>query len=212
MADYLLQPADPEPQEEDEKEGADPDNEKETKKGENKARSQRSNLVIFAVDISGSMSTTVEVPALQAEWSSVTGRGGGGGGPRYISRLEAIKEAVCRHLEHMSVTEPRNKVGGACLTEPRNKVGGAYKCMCILHYYTCNKRRTWWIFILSLYIVRISIDQLIMIMVSCYMKGPEPEWSNPENIFMKPHCSRVDIGQLRGQNGAFDTSLSTVEC
>ena len=56
------------------------------------------------------MSTTVEVPALQAEWSSVTGRGGGGGGPRYISRLEAIKEAVCRHLDHMSVTEPHNKV------------------------------------------------------------------------------------------------------
>ena len=112
VADYLLQPAEPEPQD-DEKEEAAPDNEK-GKKGESKAHSQRSNLVIFAVDISGSMSTTVEVPALQAEWSSVTGRGGGGGGPRYISRLEAIKEAVCRHLDHMSITEPRNKVGRSC--------------------------------------------------------------------------------------------------
>ena len=112
MTDYLLQPAEQEPQD-DEKEEAAPDNEK-GKKGESKARSQRSNLVIFAVDISGSMSTTVEVPALQAEWSSVTGRGGGGGGPRYISRLEAIKEAVCRHLDHMSITEPRNKVSRAC--------------------------------------------------------------------------------------------------
>ena len=112
VADYLLQPAEPEPQD-DEKEEAAPDNEK-GKKAESKARSQRSNLVIFAVDISGSMSTTVEVPALQAEWSSVTGRGGGGGGPRYISRLEAIKEAVCRHLDHMSITEPHNKVGRAC--------------------------------------------------------------------------------------------------
>lgn len=113
MADYLLEPAEPDPQEDDEKkEGADPDNEKDSKKAasESKSRSQRSNLVIFAVDISGSMSTTVEVPALQAEWSSVTGRGGGGTGPRYISRLEAIKEAVCRHLDHMSVTEPHNKV------------------------------------------------------------------------------------------------------
>lgn len=109
-ADYLLEPAPKEEEEEGEDE-AGPDNEKETKKGASKeARSQRSNLVIFAVDISGSMSTTVEVPALQAEWSSVTGRGGGGGGPRFISRLEAIKEAVCRHVDHMSVTEPRNKV------------------------------------------------------------------------------------------------------
>ena len=113
MADYLLEPAEPEPssEEDDEKgkENAGPDNDKERKKGDDgKGRSQRSNLVIFAMDISGSMSTTVEVPALQAEWSSVTGRGGGGA--RYISRLEAIKEAVCRHLDHMSVTEPHNKV------------------------------------------------------------------------------------------------------
>ena len=107
MADYLLQPA---PQEEaEEKEESSPDNDKEKGGAGKEARSTRSNLVIFAVDISGSMSTTVEVPALQAEWSSVTGRGGGGGA-RYISRLEAIKEAVCRHLDHMSVTEPRNKV------------------------------------------------------------------------------------------------------
>ena len=28
------------------------------------------------------------------------------------------------------------------------------------------------------------------------LKGPESEWSNPENLkfyFMKPHCSRVDM-------------------
>lgn len=114
VADYLLEPAEPEPSEDDgekEKEGAGPDNEKKKTAGGAKGPSKKSNLVIFAVDISGSMSTTVEVPALQAEWSSVTGRGGGGGGgARYISRLEAIKEAVCRHLDHMSVTEPHNKV------------------------------------------------------------------------------------------------------
>ena len=110
-----MEPAEPEPSEDDEKESTGPDNEKEGKKasgGGGKGPSKKSNLVIFAVDISGSMSTTVEVPALQAEWSSVTGRGGGGGGggARYISRLEAIEEAVCRHLDHMSVTEPHNKV------------------------------------------------------------------------------------------------------
>ena len=111
MADYLLEPAEPEPNSQEEgKESEGPDNEKEAGGRGGKGPSQKSNLVIFAVDISGSMSTTVEVPALQAEWSSVTGRGGGGGGARYISRLEAIKEAVCRHLDHMSVTEPHNKV------------------------------------------------------------------------------------------------------
>ncbi len=35
---------------------------------------------------------------------------GGGGGQRFVSRLDAVKEAVSRHLEHMAVTEPQNKV------------------------------------------------------------------------------------------------------
>lgn len=43
-----------------------------------------------------------------AEWTSVTGRSGGG--IRYVSRLEAIKEAVSRQLEHLAITEPKNKV------------------------------------------------------------------------------------------------------
>lgn len=98
---------------------------------------KKGGLVIFAVDISGSMCTTTEVPALQgitydlsinfllnipysvslsvmlismhcaAEWASAAGRGGG---TRYISRLEAIKEAVGRHLEHMALTNPNNTV------------------------------------------------------------------------------------------------------
>lgn len=114
VADYLIEPAEPEPSSQEEsseksvESAGGPDNEKDKKVTESEKRSKKSNLVIFAVDISGSMSTTVEVPALQAEWSSVTGRGRGGA--RYISRLEAIKEAVCRHLDHMSVTEPHNKV------------------------------------------------------------------------------------------------------
>lgn len=54
---------------------------------------------------------TVIVFHFAAEWSAAAGRGGGnGGGPRYISRLDAIKEAVCRHMAHMAITEPHNKV------------------------------------------------------------------------------------------------------
>ncbi len=73
-----------------------PDNDSATADSAKKP-SNCSTMVIFAVDVSGSMCTTTEVPALQAEWTSVTGRGGGGG-TRHISRLEAIKEAVSRHL------------------------------------------------------------------------------------------------------------------
>ena len=58
--EYLLEPAtQPEEEEEDEKE----DNDVAAKK--NPAVSNKSNLVIFAVDVSGSMATTTEVPALQ---------------------------------------------------------------------------------------------------------------------------------------------------
>ena len=42
-----------------------------------------------------------------AEWASAAGRGGGS---RYISRLQAIKEAVVRLLEHMALTKPKNTV------------------------------------------------------------------------------------------------------
>lgn len=49
-------------------------------------------------------------PYPTAEWSAATGRSGGGGDARYISRLQAIKEAVSRHMDHMALTEPHNKV------------------------------------------------------------------------------------------------------
>jgi hypothetical protein len=42
-----------------------------------------------------------------AEWASAAGRGGG---RRYISRLDAVKEAVARHLDHMALTFPNNTV------------------------------------------------------------------------------------------------------
>ena len=42
-----------------------------------------------------------------AEWASAAGRGGG---TKHISRLEAIKQAVDRHLEHMALTNPDNTV------------------------------------------------------------------------------------------------------
>ena len=60
--EYLLEPA-PWPEEEKEEEKEEKDNDLASKKSP--LSSNRSNLVIFAVDVSGSMATTSEVPALQ---------------------------------------------------------------------------------------------------------------------------------------------------
>ena len=73
--DYLLEPA--EEEEEEEKEGKEDgsDNEVDGKKekGASKPSGRRNNLVIFAVDVSGSMCTTTEVPELQGTfYTSVT--------------------------------------------------------------------------------------------------------------------------------------------
>lgn len=65
VSDYLLEPAETE-EEEEEKEGEKADND--ASKGKTKASNaseRRSSLVIFAVDVSGSMSSTTTVPELQ---------------------------------------------------------------------------------------------------------------------------------------------------
>lgn len=48
--------------------------------------------------------------ATTAEWRSATGREAASSGPRYISRLDSIKEAISRQMEHLSITEPHSKV------------------------------------------------------------------------------------------------------
>lgn len=62
-------------------------------------------LVIFCVDISGSMGVTSKVPALLAEWSAMRGTNS-----EYISRWECMKMAVARQLEYLCVTSPNKKV------------------------------------------------------------------------------------------------------
>ena len=67
VVDYLLEPADlPEEEEEEEEK---PDNDVTEKKDAagGRVRRGRGGLVIFAVDVSGSMSSTTKVPALQGE-------------------------------------------------------------------------------------------------------------------------------------------------
>ena len=72
VCDYLLEPVEKEEEEEEEEQekaedkGQKPDNETSDSKAEaSKSAAGRSSLVIFAVDVSGSMSTTTTVPDLQ---------------------------------------------------------------------------------------------------------------------------------------------------
>ena len=65
--EYELVPA-PKPEEEEEEDNeVKPDNEAAATKNGATTRKQKNNLILFAVDISGSMDITTEVPALQGK-------------------------------------------------------------------------------------------------------------------------------------------------
>ena len=73
VCDYLLEPVKEEEEEEEEEEqaqgkGQKPGNETSESKAEASKPARRSGLVIFAVDVSGSMSTTTTVPDLQGQF------------------------------------------------------------------------------------------------------------------------------------------------
>lgn len=71
VCDYLLEPAEAEAEEKEEEKAQGKDQKPDDEKSDGKAEATggksvgRSSLVIFAVDISGSMSTTTTVPDLQ---------------------------------------------------------------------------------------------------------------------------------------------------
>lgn len=67
MCDYLLEPAEKEEEKKPDNEKDDGSKEEAAQAGKKKAA--RSSLVIFAVDISGSMSSTTTVPDLQGQSS-----------------------------------------------------------------------------------------------------------------------------------------------
>ncbi len=154
--EYELEPA-PKVEEADDDEKPDNDSAEATEKGKPKqSDGRRNHLVIFTVDISGSMNITTQVPDLQgiiiqdvfkcrsyltqififtAEWTSATGRGGGAGGNKHISRLECLKEAICRHMDHLAITEPNIKVA---LVTFDSKVGLGVYSLIVLYAHLCN--------------------------------------------------------------------------
>merc|ERR1719397_107737 len=63
-------------------------------------KSNKTELVIFCIDVSGSMNSTTKIPELQAEWMKLNNNGA----PKeYISRLECIQLAVQRQLERLQL-------------------------------------------------------------------------------------------------------------
>eukprot|EP00055_Hartaetosiga_balthica_P015701 m.94740 g.94740 ORF g.94740 m.94740 type:complete len:947 (+) comp8930_c0_seq3:146-2986(+) len=67
-------------------------------------------VVIFCVDISGSMSATLTVPDLQNEWRNLRQPEQTGHGTNYVTRLECVKGAILKQLEHMAATFPNRRV------------------------------------------------------------------------------------------------------
>merc|ERR1719397_233208 len=70
-------------------------------------KSNKTELVIFCIDVSGSMNSTTKIPELQAEWMKLNNNGA----PKeYISRLECIQLAVQRQLERLQLINPNKRV------------------------------------------------------------------------------------------------------
>jgi hypothetical protein len=66
-------------------------------------------LVIFCLDLSGSMGVTIKVPPLQAEWKRLRG-GTAPAGSDFISRQGCLQLAVEKQLEYLRYTHPNKRV------------------------------------------------------------------------------------------------------
>eukprot|EP00007_Cunea_sp_BSH-02190019_P003951 CAMPEP_0174243232 /NCGR_PEP_ID=MMETSP0417-20130205/30934_1 /TAXON_ID=242541 /ORGANISM="Mayorella sp, Strain BSH-02190019" /LENGTH=877 /DNA_ID=CAMNT_0015322717 /DNA_START=37 /DNA_END=2670 /DNA_ORIENTATION=+ len=65
--------------------------------------------LVFAIDVSGSMCVTEEIPQLQAEWSRLR-KGAKENTNNYVSRLEAVQAAVITHMDRLRLTHPEKRV------------------------------------------------------------------------------------------------------
>ena len=64
-------------------------------------------MVIYCIDVSGSMGVTIQLPQLQREWKLLRE---GDNIKEFISRLECIKQAILRQLERMLIETPKQRV------------------------------------------------------------------------------------------------------
>ncbi|KAI6649811.1 hypothetical protein LOD99_6600 [Oopsacas minuta] len=69
--------------------------------------SHSNKLVIYCIDVSGSMGVTMQLPKLQSEWKRLRE---GENFKDNISRMECIKQAILRQLERMLIETPKQRV------------------------------------------------------------------------------------------------------
>jgi len=68
-------------------------------------------LIIYCLDVSGSMCVTTEVPALQGEWKKLRNKNDNDSNSKqYISRLECVQSAVQTMLDRMVLQHPNRRV------------------------------------------------------------------------------------------------------
>ncbi|KAM9965776.1 hypothetical protein ACTFIR_005950 [Dictyostelium discoideum] len=68
-------------------------------------------IIIYCIDVSGSMGITTEVPSLQSEWvNAKKGVKGASSGPSYISRLECVQSSIPTMIDRLSIQYPNKRV------------------------------------------------------------------------------------------------------
>jgi hypothetical protein len=73
-------------------------------------QAENDEIVVYCVDVSGSMCVTTEVPALQGEWKKLRSGGGGNAGDKsYISRLECVQSAMQTMLDRTAIQYPKKR-------------------------------------------------------------------------------------------------------
>ncbi|KAJ8309347.1 hypothetical protein KUTeg_014221 [Tegillarca granosa] len=71
-------------------------------------KTEDTGYLVYCIDISGSMNVTTELPQIQSEWRKT--RDKVDYGTEYISRLDAIKQALLRQLERLKIENESRKV------------------------------------------------------------------------------------------------------
>ncbi|EFA80461.1 type A von Willebrand factor domain-containing protein [Heterostelium album PN500] len=67
-------------------------------------------IIVYCIDVSGSMGITTEVPQLQSEWKNLRNKGSAPSGPSYISRLECVQSSLPTMLDRLVIQCPNRRV------------------------------------------------------------------------------------------------------
>ncbi|KAN0035722.1 hypothetical protein ACTA71_005010 [Dictyostelium dimigraforme] len=80
--------------------------------GGNDGSKREESIIIYCIDVSGSMGITTEVPSLQSEWVNAKKgvKGGASSGPSYISRLECVQSSIPTMIDRLSIQYPNKRV------------------------------------------------------------------------------------------------------